>query len=756
MTYRIQFGSSLLVAVFVALAVLATGSGAQQKESGQAVLRAAIDKETIDGNIRAAISEYRAIAARFAQSDRAVAAQALLHLAQAQQKLGDADAERVYRGLLRQYPEQTQAIAAARANLATFRSPAARAASGAVCTDCVGPYEKSFTISPDGRWFGYTNADNELMARNLVSGEVKRLVGFPSDSYATARLRARHAVWSRDGRTVAFYYRDVNAAGPFKDRGYLRLLTLGSADEPKTLVDNPDLIYVLPAAWSLDGKAILVSIQRRDFTWELAWVSAETGATTQLRSLQWDFNEFRNGPELSPDGRYIAYATFAAAVTPPPTGGTMPSIITPEARAIHVLASDGSRDTVVARSERGWPSPIWRADGGAVLFVSQRDQSGIRDLWAVDVRNGTPAGGARVLKTSLGTDPQLVGTTRAGALYYVLPASQTERVFIADTGSPETSSKLETTLGFTGASPTWSPDGKQLAWIGWEKGSALNVFSEEAGRAKTYQLPQGAVVAAPVWEFDSEAVVVGIRNRDTGRGFALTRVDLASSEVRMIGRYAPTEGETWSPEFALAPNGTMLVMSTMAKGGNRSLIGIDLRSGERRVVLTDLTTVLRAAAVEDAPVARVIKTAWHPVPVLGTSVAADGRIAVITATGGETSLTQFASDGTNTHTLYGPTRLRSREQALVSPLGDPKWLAADSGIALGVQQDDFSWKLIRVLKDGRVEPLNTGTQAMTLPPDTLAFDLAPDGRRVAYERMVTFSGELAVLVLPQSAKTTAR
>ena len=92
----------------------------------------------------------------------------------------------------------------------------------------------------------------------------------------------------------------------------------------------------------------------------------------------------------------------------------------------------------------------------------------------------------------------------------------------------------------------------------------------------------------------------------------------------------------------------------------------------------------------------------------------------------------------------------------MSALGDPRWLAHDAGIALGIQQDDFSWKLIRVLRDGRVEPLAAGGQALTLPADTIAFDIAPDGKRVAYQRTITFSGELAVLDLRQSSQTTAR
>ena len=408
-----------------------------------------------------------------------------------------------------------------------------------------------------------------------------------------------------------------------------------------------------------------------------------------------------------------------------------------------------SRDAVVARSERGWPSPIWKADGSAVLFVSQRDSSAIHDLWGADVREGTPVGTPRLLKASVGTDVQLVGHRRSGALYYVQPASQATRIFVTNAGGgPESAANLDAGLGFTGAFPSWSPDGTQLAWQTWgAAGTKLAVFSEKTGEVKSFPLPRGAWVGSPMWESDGSAVLVAMRDRATPRGIAVVKVDLPTAEVRAVGTYAPRENETWIPQFALAPNGDMLVMSTANQKQHQSLIAIDLPTGDRKVVLAQLETVRRANAIEENPVAFVTTIAWHPAPVFGVSVAADGRLAVISAADGATSLTLFTSDGKAPAVLYGPLRLRSWEQALVSPFGDPKWLGGTAGIAVGIQKDDFSWTLIRISNDGRVEPLGSPGHPLSLPADTLAFDIASDGKRVAYQRTVTFSGELAVLDL---------
>ena len=163
-----------------------------------------------------------------------------------------------------------------------------------------------------------------------------------------------------------------------KDRAQLRVLTMGSPAEPRTLVDNPDFVYVFPAGWSPDGLAILVMLQRRDFTWQLGWVSATTGAVTVLRSLDWQFNEFRNGPELSPDGRFIVYATFTGPRRSPGPNEAPTSPNGGPGRSIHILAADGSRDGIVAAAVSGFTSPVWTSGGSRILFLSERDGSGRR------------------------------------------------------------------------------------------------------------------------------------------------------------------------------------------------------------------------------------------------------------------------------------------------------------------------------------------------------------------------------------------
>ena len=756
MRHATRFQSPLIIALGLAVGMLSAVGAARQPESAPALLRHAIDKEIIDGDIRGAITEYQRITTRYAKTDRATAARALMRLAEAYQKLGNADAERIYRELVHDYPEQKELVSTATARLAALRSVTGGLASGPVCTGCVGPYVHSFTLSPDGRWFGYTAANNDLMARNLETGEVKRLVGSPSESYATQRFRARRAIWSRDGRRVAFSYRDMEAPGSVKDRVNLRVLALDSASEPRTIVDNPDFIYINPAAWSADGESILVTIQRRDFTWQLAWIRAQNGAITQLRSFNWDFNEFRNGPELSPDGGYILYATFAATVESPPPGRTVPRITVPAPRTIHVLSADGTREMTIARSESGWPSPVWSADGSAVLFVSDRGNSGTKDVWSVQVREGNAVGNPAILKPSIGTDAQLVGTTRLGTLYYVQPQTQDERILIAEMSGRGSRTPTEITTGMTGTYPSWSPDGKQLAWWLWNPGE-LNVLSYESGQVTKLRLPPGRLSAAPVWLPDGTAMVLALRNPPRAPAISVVRVPLDRSEPRILGTYTPKDRETWSTPFTLAPNRDgILVASTVQGSPRRSLMVIDFNGGAPSPVVADAGDAMRLEARSEISVGLVTETVWNPVQMLGAATAPDGRVALIRVRDNQTYMSIRSADGSSEHDLYGPVPTRNWRNTLVSRLGEPKWLAPGLGIAVAMMEGDLSWTLMRVAEDGRVEPLGAPGKPFTLPPDTLAFDVSPDGKRVAYERMITFSGELAALDLRSLRKDISR
>ena len=119
---------SVFAAAVMVLAVAAVSS-AQQAASNRAevALQAAIKIETIDGDLRAAIAAYRKVADTY-QTDRAVAAKALVRAGQCYEKLGEAQAKEAratYQRVVRDYADQAETVAQARLRLAALGTPLA-------------------------------------------------------------------------------------------------------------------------------------------------------------------------------------------------------------------------------------------------------------------------------------------------------------------------------------------------------------------------------------------------------------------------------------------------------------------------------------------------------------------------------------------------------------------------------------------------------------------------------------------------------
>src|SRR5688572_27213280 len=101
----------ITLAILIAIAVASASAGAQDAER---LFKVAMNTELVEGNLREAIEQYRKVAE---SAPRPLAARALLRMAESYQKLGDAEAQRIYERLTRDYPDQRETVAIARTRL---------------------------------------------------------------------------------------------------------------------------------------------------------------------------------------------------------------------------------------------------------------------------------------------------------------------------------------------------------------------------------------------------------------------------------------------------------------------------------------------------------------------------------------------------------------------------------------------------------------------------------------------------------------
>ena len=167
--------SVLFFALIVSLNTLAAAQGSQ---SAQSALRAAIDTETLKGDLPGAIQQYRQLVDKFARSDKAVAAQALLRMADCHQKLGNGQAQTAYERLISEFGDQIEAQTA-RTRLQALTSAA-------------GPFPErplpelpqlNKGFSPDGRFVVFqqitstrTTQEASIVARDLQTGQDRTIV----------------------------------------------------------------------------------------------------------------------------------------------------------------------------------------------------------------------------------------------------------------------------------------------------------------------------------------------------------------------------------------------------------------------------------------------------------------------------------------------------------------------------------------------------------------------------------------------------
>ena len=386
-------------------------------------------------------------------TDGSVAARALLYLGKAQEATDKALARKTYERILKEHANQTDVGRLARSRLATL-SPSSDHESlpdRVVFQTRLNRFNGSL-VTADGRLVFADFATGAPAIRNLATNEITKLGAGPANDNYVPRP-------SPDGKLVAYSW--VGQANG-RVRQEIRIITTRPGSQPRTVwppQDNSDFREANPLGWSIDGKSLLLDMNRKDRTWQFAWLSIDDGQIRVLASTEWR----RTAPpgqrrsSRSPDGRYLAYSAA-------PTNPSTPEAPSPAAadERIYVLALDGSSQTELTQTAGLNRQPVWSPDGSHVLFLSGR--AGSFDLWAVAIQNGKPRGNPFLIKKELGLVTP-TGMTTEGSYYYVKDLDDRSPVIFATLPPLAAASPTETKEPLFGISPKWAPDGQSIAVI---------------------------------------------------------------------------------------------------------------------------------------------------------------------------------------------------------------------------------------------------------------------------------------------------
>jgi Tol biopolymer transport system component len=496
--------STLLLLVAALGAALSPGYAPGQAKDNRAevALQAAIKKEVVDGDLKAAIEQYNKILAQKA-TPRPVAARALFQVGQCHEKLGNAEARKAYEQLLRDYPDQRELVAEAQARLSALRRPSA------VATRQIwaGPEANgSGGVSPDGRLLTYVdwNSGGNLAVRDLTSG-VNRLLTNNKGPQADSSQFAVRSVVSPDGKQVAYTWSRE------QDHYDLRLIGMDGSGARVLYRDKQDS-YIEPAAWSPDGKHILATVSK-----QIVLVSAADGSVRVLKSGSgWPAKN-----AFSPNGRYIIYDRRSKPDSPECD--------------IFLLAVNDGREIPLIQHPANDEVLGWAPDGQRILFAS--DRSGTKDAWLIEVRDEQVHGTPLLVKSDL---PRMnpIGFTRNGSYYYGTGTASTE-LYLARLDpaagkflNPPAPAIQRFVLPYT--EPTFSPDGRYLAYL-LHGGSSSNRFiairSLETGKDR--QLPRNFRRLFPQlsWFPDGLSLLVAGAHQSN---YGIYKVDVQSGNVTVL------------------------------------------------------------------------------------------------------------------------------------------------------------------------------------------------------------------------------
>ncbi len=664
----------ILAALLLAFFAVLYAAG-QKNDQAELQLKAAMNKELVDGDLKGAIEIYQKIISGYS-NNRPVVAQALVQMGQCYEKLGRAEARGAYERVLREFAEQAEPSRLARQRLAALAGTASLTAGADITIRRVwsgSRVETNGSPSPDGRYLSISDlapgSAGELAVLEIASGRMRRL---------TNKAMLMGSKWSPDGGRIA--YMDWMS--------YPELKIIGSDGSGVAT-----LAWGEPLDWSPDGRFILAIDYRNHpkSSETLALVSVADGSFTVLGTSENRISSQSAG--FSADGKYIVYDIKQQKEA--------------SERDIYIIPIDGKQGMPLVKHPANDWLLGWAPGSEIVLFAS--DRSGTRDAWAVRVADGKPQGEPVLIRKEIGPIIR-IGFAREGSFYYAHPVTTMDvyesSLDLAKGMVVEPPQKVIRPVEGINFNAEWSPDGKYLAFVSMhEAGSAswnsyvVCIRSEQTGEVREVTPPIRSPYFGIHWSADGRAVFASIEDK-TIRG--LFKIDIQTGKHALV-----VQVDYFTNLFR---------DFTVSQDGKSIYYVIDPPPERRAIIVRhDLETGQEEEVYRPAPRERIFPIALSPdgkylaIGIGAFGMGASGVIRIMPTGGGETrDLPQGKPEG-----RFGPFAWTPDGKSIL-------FVKRTTGT------EEFIQELWQVdLAGGEPRKINLGMEPRTI-------NIHPDGKRIAF------------------------
>jgi len=592
-----------------------------QDQKSEVALQAAIKTETIDGDLRSAIEQYKRIVA-LPGAGRVTVATALMRMGQCHEKLGDADmreARQAYEQVVRDYADQAGIVAQARERLAALSGPGAGRDAGGliarrVLTDASGV---GGVLTADGKYIrGIDWGTGDLVQFEVASRQKSRIKN--KSSWSDAEQVFEDQAFSHDGKQIAY-----NAEVLSETKGWLDLLQIRNLDGSgcRTLYSENNSVLA-PLDWSPDARFILVHRNRNKAS-ELTLISTADGSARVLRSIASGLFSLEKA-SFSPDGKFIAFSLVSE--------GSQPH------EDIFLMTADGRDEVLVA----GHPAEDrllgWTPAGTSLVFLS--DRSGTWDIWTISISQGKQQGEPILLKKDFGYYTDVLGFGPDGSLYYKTDTRlggfyqgevdlETGKVLVPP---------VQVTTRYTGSPsiPIWSPDGRNLAYISRRgpigPGNNILTIRSAATGEERFLSPPLRFVNQIAWTSDGLSIIaLGI----TEKGSGIFRIDPETSGITKLAdkgvapRLSP-DGKT----LVFAAEGPIIKKRNLDTGEESEVVKSGMfydLSPDGREVVFQVNGAVKIVSLDGGEPRELFRNSVHPDWYYSLEWTRDGRYIIVRA-----------------------------------------------------------------------------------------------------------------------------